>query len=398
MARLYSIFFGLILTSHSLAQTDPKTMAEAIAKGKRDYSVAMPFPLEAPEYYLREAVDTLQYALHAFGESRRARLLLARCALRSGRYDLAVKQFQLLGLAESPDGRSARQKKQIAASIRKRFPKSAVQDIQQVPGSGLWAAYFGEQSDEGDLGKSELVLFSFVRGKLIFRGKLFRLDKPGAEVGGEVYLMRRTIHDPHWSVVLIRSFSAADCAPAKVDIFTVANGSLHRSASFKSLTTCRVEPPKAGRGLTVFVDNVFKNWWPDAYEWRKGSFVLANPRHRNLYDRKAANWWGPDADHEYWLSMKAGALDAIYGDYQKSLRDWKRAERTCIKTIKAGGRGAYQDSGFFGDDLNLTLAEIRRRITWLKRKDYSHALLYRPYDFALQVKPFKLGPGHGSSQ
>jgi hypothetical protein len=80
---------------------------------------------------------------------------------------------------------------------------------------------------------------------------------------------------------------------------------------------------------------------------------------------------------------------------QAALRLLEAARRSCRialnPTLAPRGKwDDYRDYGMYGDTYE-NLKEIEQRIRWVKAGDYDHALLYRPYDFDLQVPPYRLG-------
>ncbi|MEZ0327120.1 MAG: hypothetical protein ACAH95_14565 [Fimbriimonas sp.] len=105
----------------------------------------------------------------------------------------------------------------------------------------------------------------------------------------------------------------------------------------------------------------------------------------------------PDPDYYPSWVTKASLL-CIAKRYEEAKRVLKEAKRMALLSLEGRrdkrGYRLYPDYGFYGDTSD-NLKEIRQRLSWLRRREYNHALLYRPYDFDLQVPPYRLGAARG---
>ena len=286
----------------------------------------------------------------------------------------------------------------LAASIDRALGKGKVSSVATVPGTDLCV---------GLVGVSGIVVASLKpdgSARIVGRARFRREPHMG---GAETYhdedvrstelrVMRSSKRSKEWCAVILRDYGGGDCNPWAAEVAQISSKGIGWTKTFGSLQGVEVYPPDDRHGMVVAVVSTFKVWWPEAYEWRDRRFVLADTRHPEFYSQSNYGWTDGESDHYYPMWMNRAAIYDIHRQFRKALSVWKRAERSCIKTLHTGNGvyGDYRDVGFYGEAM-VNLREIRKRIAWLKKREYNHPLLYRPYDFELQVPPYRLGSAKG---
>jgi hypothetical protein len=197
-------------------------------------------------------------------------------------------------------------------------------------------------------------------------------------------------------VVVQTTGMAANCLPNELAVLTPRGTRFGVSRPFKSIYATRAWVER-GR-LVVSVVPTYKVWWPDVYEWHDGRFIFANRRHPEVYRNEKHPARG-ERFYAYWMQYAAALT--IRRNRPAALAAWREAERCAAASLRMQGKGIpsdrlrYPDYGVYGDTA-ANLSEIRRRIRWLRRADLHHPLLYRPYDWGLQVPPYQLGNATGA--
>lgn len=130
----------------------------------------------------------------------------------------------------------------------------------------------------------------------------------------------------------------------------------------------------------------WKIWWSDLLEWRRGQFQMATRQQPQLYreDFLAERRVIPEQTAyglDHWLRL--GAFSAIESRFGAADSAYHRAERICEKAVQAKTNSWPDWSG----ERQAVLKEVRLRLAWLRKGDYSHDLLYRPCNLDWQVKP-----------
>jgi hypothetical protein len=371
----------------------------ALRLAEDQYELAEPCPIESPRLCLEDAADQFRDIESRFGPDPRAVSGLARCLLHQGRYADAAVEFERAGrLREAAE---ARRRASIALRLARQARGWRVLQIEPVPGRRRWVALLGKPRDSDDRPSgfpsdgSELRLLDCTHGDLHETARFaLQTDGTAAEENPQnasLYWLRVDGAHPRWVLLVYRNFLAADCDPSDETFLFVGSDRFKKGPAFRSLDGASVLGSSKGQPIVVSVAPTFKVWWPDTYEWDGRRVVFANRRHRKLY--RPWVFSKGDCDHVYphWM-VRAAALD-VQGRFREAAEAWKVAEGICRSKLLSDRRGnpwPYGYTGFFGDDYE-NLKEIRKRLRWLRRRDYNHWLLYRPYDFDLQVPPFRLG-------
>ncbi len=195
--------------------------------------------------------------------------------------------------------------------------------------------------------------------------------------------------------MLAKQRFAADSAPHVYYLFQSGRSRLRLQRVFYGMGDSEWKTTKSGRAC-LSIEATWKVWWPDAYEWNGSRFVYANLRHPENYAKYRDSELSKDDRHDYPYLLRLACAAAIRGERKRTLNLLKKAEYACLKcmTRNPAGRNpaesSYYDSGFFGET-SENLKQIRQRIRWVQRDDLNHPLLYRPYDWDLQVPPYRLG-------
>jgi hypothetical protein len=297
----------------------------------------------------------------------------------------------------------------LAARIGRHFRQKQVIEMQEIPGTRLVVATVGRfQAPTGWEGflydRTELVLARIGRNGSVTISDQRRLAEnahihEGTILGGiddpssvDLYLLKLGTGASEFTAVAMRSLPMADSEPLGIDFVPIKAGRFARPIRFGAWGGGGIHPRQRGEGAVVTVTTTFKVWWQDVYEWRNGRFVFANERHPELYSRSDFEWTNKDCDAYYPLWMQRAAKLDVLGDFDKGLATWCRAKVACENYIRYGAlpNSEYRDFGYYGDS-RVNLGEIRERIRWIVEGDHGHKLLYRPYDFDLQVPPYRLG-------
>lgn len=388
------------------------TLASDLHAADAAFYGVRPYPVDS-DHDLVYAQTAYWEALHAYGHVPAARAGLARCLFYQGEYRLAETEFKLAGPPYAADSARASTYAVTANAIRRALHGTNVVEVAPVPESRLWAAVTGSPVKDQDrpgivVSRVKLVLASISRtGAVQILGREpFRLTLQNGGVSNppeedqsnvDLYVMRRSRESRQWCAVVVRDYPGGDAEPTAVESADITPRGFRKARVFGSLAGIQVYPPDHGHGMLVVAAPTFKVWWTDVYEWRNGHFIFADARYPKFYSQDDYGWTDAESEYYYPMWMNRAAIYDIHRQWNKALYMWKRAERSCLKTIRTdNGRydEPYHDVGFYGQ-VQINLREIRRRIRWLTRHQYNHPLLYRPYDFDVQVPPYRFGPARG---
>jgi hypothetical protein len=362
----------------------------------RVYREATELPHEYPVDAVQRAHDAYASVQKRLPGTTAARLGKARCLVRLGRYDAAVREYTGLRAPES-EVAAARLRASIARQVQARLGKEeSVIAVSRV-GKNLAVALSGRRWLE-PAGRG---LPWGVRqvSKLRIR-VLTRVDEARWEEAASTAVPLRRSWDAAWeaslsvvplrpgrsAVVIRHGYFTADNATNDVSVFAFAGRPLRPVGTFHSKATTAVDQDRHGR-LRVRVSPTFKVWWTDTYVWDGDRFVFANGQNPDVYPRRPHvlreptlyTWWMWDA-----------AVLTIHRRRREALAAWRTAERLCRNALSEVRRGVpaeerrYPGWEYYGDEASH-LRDIRQRIAWLKKGDWDHWLLYRPYRFDLQV-------------
>ncbi len=366
----------------------PANVDSALAWADRLYADVSPLPRGNPAGAIRDAADAYRQVLDRYPTSR-ANVGLGNCLMLLGRYREAAKVF-------GPSSSVATSRQRIAESCRKIAKSRLVLQVEPASGQpGRWLVLFGKRTDSSlpndtpEYGDIALALVAVRNGKAVILGG----ETPMAK-GDEDEVRRATLyvtsleaHRLPVALVYVAHFGA-DNDHNEQKILAIRRNSLKPIKELRGMDEAEYFPPSPGHGLCAVVTATWKIWWHDVYEWRGGHFVFANRWHPEVY-RLSKIDVGSDS---YVQHMTDAAELTIQGRIKEALNAWKRAERTCQMSIWYGQESfsRFWDAGFYGGTRD-NLREIRRRIRWLQKGQLNHPLLYRPYDFDLQVPPYRLG-------
>ena len=357
------------------------------------------FATGLPDGTLDQAGDACRRIVQVFGHSRRADDLLGRWCLLSGNYPDAKRL--LAGTRQGTLLADAELRESIREELLRANPELHVFQVERVPGTRsswvvLRSKWLPEAMDFPREGSDH-----FETATLLHLSRTHQVvqDTTPIKIGsthiGEAsswrhILTSRLSNNGPPGLVYMQAYHAADCLPVLISVFSVAQHSIHTEGWFDGIEdTTSIIPPTKNRNLAVVFTPTYKVYWPDVYEWTPHEFVLADTRFRHVFQISASylRGYGP---FSYVGFSRQAAVDGIQGRYELALGEWKRAANLCKRALSAAHGSRYYDSGYDGTTAE-NLKDIRKRIRWLERGEYNHWLLYRPYDFDLQVPPYKLG-------
>ncbi len=380
----------------SLGPSLHPSASAALAWADRLYHAVAPLPEDVPEIAIPTALRAYQRVERRYGVSPRTRKGIGDCLMLMGRYGEASRTYR--------KGRwtaQAQSRADLAQWCKSVSGGRTVQQIEPVLGSrGRWIVLFTEnkpllwpqRQPWYGLRLREVRRF---RGVPRFIGGEIALPDGDAKFGGSLhgalYTMRANRRsDPQ--VLLYQGYSAADCSPSTQSFYRVRADGIHFVHRFRSVGDVRIVPADLSHGVRILVQRTYKVWWTDVYEWDGTRFAFDNRRSPELCP--SVPWSLADHDgRDYypgWLKYAAWLM--IHGRRLAATVAYREAERRCAYFERHGQTmGGWNSDPEYIGTRRVVLKEIRQRLRWLQRGDYSHALLYRPYDFDIQVPPYKLG-------
>lgn len=368
----------------------PANVDSALAWADRLYQVAAPLPRGLPQFAAEDALDAYRQVAKRFGKSRRTKIGIGNSLLLLGRYEEAAKAY--------PPGKraEARHRAEVARRCEAFAGKRSVIVVERLPGTSKWIALFAKRGiDEGygGLPYTNLGIREFEeRGKAFLPvTKEMAIPEGGDSARHPFLFVTKLGHST--AVIVSRGFPAANCAPSEQRIIKLDSGRFRAVGIFKSIGDVELLAPSKAHPFRVLVTPTYKVGWPDVYEWREGRFQWANRRSPGLFNLQCWTSRLKSERESYPTWLVYGATLALKGKYKSALWAYRKAESRCLSAVRFAqhvSTSVYYTAGFYGDD-RINLQEIRQRIRWLRRSELDHALLYRPYDWDLQVSPYKLG-------
>jgi tetratricopeptide (TPR) repeat protein len=395
----------MIVPAFCLLATTRGGIDAALKTADAEFARAYPYPTEDPRSLYLDALDLYRRIEKVYGPDARAEGGIGRCMFRLGSYRQAAAAFTRAGAGYAGDLSKANSYQSVADAINLTLATGQVVQLVQIPKRDRWIAVTAvrDPQDGGfamyqTSGASvNLFRLNSIGDKVTRIGKPMELPDSGYDGQSPfLYLVRRSKRTISPTVLVFTHFPAADCSPSSTRLFEIAESGLKKREVFNSLADAAVFAPTQERGLRIVAAPTFKVWWPDVYVWKSGRFVIDNRDEADLYRGQDWGWTSREADSYYPLWLRRAALYAIRGEFRRSEAACKRALTACRKTLhyqSIGSSSRYHDVGFYGK-ASVNLREIEQRIRWLKRGDHNHLLLYRPYDFGLQIPPYRLGNAH----
>lgn len=369
----------------------PVDSAAALAWAKRLYAPLLGRSQSDATNSAERALEGFRAVSRKFPEEGRARLGAARCLFRMGRYQASVAEY--LAFEGARDERAtAMEFAQAASRLRTFLPVRhrlihlvRIDRRQWVAVTGRWGPVF---EDEGPLAFTDVSLQRFRVAEGVSRiGKPIELN-PQIGPRIDVNVFAPTAIRPYFSVQSTEA-KAASAVSCDVQMFRAGSEGLRAWKPLMGIYDTEVW--NEGRSLCAAVCPTYKLVWYDVYQWKGAGFRFANFRYPERYvsvrkpkdDRDSLDYGG-------WAHYAAALT--IRGRRQEAIRAWRRAAWILVGHLKEPEN--YYGRYFFFDgygSAKVSLAQARQRIRWLERRDGRHALLYRPYDFNLQVPPYRLG-------
>ncbi len=299
------------------------------------------------------------------------------CDMLQGYFDDAVQDFQEAGAAYKSSETQAKlytdAKKAIRNLIRKEF---RIEKLRQIPGSNLWVAALGKDDVDDPFDRIALYRFDVSRKSAKRIGPIKPTHDFFTRERCTLYLTHLSAKDPAWHVLVFTEWSG-DCVPVYVQVYDLKSSGLKFVSELQSTSGMSIFGPTAQHGLTVRGCLDWKLDWSDVEEWDGRKFIFANNRHPELFETP-----GPIPSSGLEISdwpqfLEDACLFAIHKQFDKTRQCLTIAERLCAKRIQANPEHLEGDERGM-DEPAKALALIRKRISWLNRRDYNHPLLYCP--------------------
>jgi hypothetical protein len=341
---------------------------------------------------------------------------IARCLGKAGRYELAESVYSQLDSRLTPVGerREARLKARWAVALANAAPRGfRLRGLSRIPGKAKgWCVAAWAKPDrrlETNVRESEFSCAQATRvqlfrvspssGRIISVGDLVSPDLHGWDMIREVSVRGVMLDGRATPAVLFDiHFLGGDSAPCVLIAYRVVKDRLVKVQSFWGKDWTKVLQPSPGGPVVIGCTPTWKVWWTDYYEYAPAGFRLDNRKYARFYPMPTS----PDADdrRSYQPYLWNACLSAVHGDKKGALSYLRTAERVCERTVYYDKHpsarptwfnpGDYHEFGFYGDATE-NLKQIRQRMAWVRKGDLNHMLLYRPYDWDLQVPPYRLG-------
>lgn len=341
----------------------------------------------------KEALEAYRAVARRYPGERKAHVGAARCLFRLGRYRAAVAEYRE-GNGPDSERRKAETFARIAALVQNDlYPGNTVEHLVRRS-SDEWIAITANTavSEDDDEPFEDVCLRSF-------RERAGSLSPSGEPI--PIRTDSRLCRDldvfaPSWMpgrFFLQPGYSAASCLPNSVLYIDARKPRIEVSPPLNSLATTRIWMEKGD--TWIIVTPTYKVWWSDVYRLSEGRITFATHRRPDLYRgwEKMPTGYNRFAYHAW---MRYAALLTIQRRRPEAIAAWQEAARCAEGAVRdqakglVGERTRYPDYGMYGQ-ARENLREIRQRIAWLRRGDWNHWLLYRPYDWGLQVPPRRLG-------
>lgn len=367
----------------SLVCAAPKI--QALAWADRLYQAAYPLPQEAPAFQVRDALEAYQQVEHRFGPSVRSANGIGNCLMLLGRYDLAAYTY--------PPGTKqdeARLRLWVAQKCQDQSSKRKVLQVERVPGTKLrWIVLqalprAGSIDDWNPLHQVGIRQVQIDGDRVRFWGQEIR-PPSFSNLGDcrDVSLYIWSLGPNRLIANIYQNYFAANCNPTTLCLVHILDGKLEPFQNFKSTSGIKFIPPQSEHGFRVVITPTYKVYWTDVYEWNGKEFCFANRQNPKLFPAEIF----PKSKDGYEGWMWVGAEAGIHGRWVTALKAWRKAEVAIRSKARAFSRYDWDWNGHPVENLK----EIRQRIRWITHRDYNHMLLYRPYDWDLQVPPYGLG-------
>lgn len=356
--------------------------SDALAQADRLYA---PLRDQSCEYATNQAslaLEAYRAVSRRYPLNKASHLGAARCLFRMGRYDASVAEFRNAGSSPN-DLATALRFAKTAKRVRQSLPgRQAVLHLVSL-GGDRWAVVSGrwvhQEAPSFTVADLQVQSFRVTFQKVEPTGKAVMLNA-GAGGAFEVSVFAPSKIRP--AFVVQTTSLLANCLPNDAYLLTYEKGGLRRRGFLKGIGEARVW--LRGNRPCFLMTPTYKVWWSDVYEWDGQRIVFANRRHPELY--KLAQPTG-EKRKSYAQWMRYAAALTIRGRHKEALAAWENAEVNCVRSLQ--DPNWYSHADWYGSD-RRNLAEIRQRLAWLRRGDWGHALLYRPYDWDFQVPPFNL--------
>lgn len=371
----------------------PQDPSASLAWANRQYAPLNGRSCEGAGSQAREALEAYRAVGRRYPKEPRAHVGAARSLFRLGLYRASVAEYRASGSAPQ-ELATALDFARTAERVQRNLPRGQTVRHLLRRSRSEWVALTSRQVRE-----DEAVTLHY---DLYLRSYRFTV-KEFAAVGNpvKVVLGRDDCRDvavfsspkvpDHFFIQT--AYMAASSLPNAVRIVKVNGLKLKVGPSLRSLGTTQIRPDHGG--AWILVTPTYKVWWTDTYRLEHGRISFATHRRPDLYrdiyepptgsDRRAYHAWMRYASQLTIQRRRSAAIEA-----------WREAERCARASVRERATGTpgylafHPDYGMFGET-RVNLREIRQRIAWLRRNDWGHWLLYRPYDWGLQVPPYRLG-------
>lgn len=324
------------------------------------------------------ALEAYRAVLRRYPGQAGAHLGAARCLFRLGRYRASVAEYLASRLARG-ELAMAIDFTLAAERIQKGLPRGRTVRYLVRRSRSKWIALTARRGAEGFVDLNLQRYEAGLRGE----GTPVKVDLGNEECEQIGLFSSKLVPDVFF---IQTAYSAGTASPNKVFIVEAKGPRLRVMPPLRSLDVTRIRAEQGA--VWILVTPSVRLRWSDVYRVKNGRLSLATKQppdfHRWVYARPT----GEEA-RNYTAWMRHAAQLTIQRRRAAAIAAWEEAAR-CANEAVSGRTTAYPAPSNFGD-VRVNLRQIRQRVTWLRQRDWNHWLLYRPYDWGLQVSPYRLG-------
>lgn len=339
------------------------------------------YPHDSPRDCVGDALEKFEALEEIPRYARAAYAGAGKCLMMQGYFQDAAEAFHKAGSALEAQAKEA---DEVSDAIGELLPaKFVIDQLRQIPGSDTWVAMFGVSEDHArapDDGLERLALYRYdpVRRKATQIGTAKETHDYFTSERCTLYLTHLTATDPNWHALALCEFYG-DRVPVYVQLYDIRPKGLHFVQELQSTSGMSIYGPTRKSGLVVEGSLNWKLSWDDAFEWEGRGFFFANSRHPELFPLPESGSGG-EVEADAWPDdLKNACSFAIHKRFSDAMKSLKLAARECVRRVHDNPDRLDFDEQFFGGP-DGALPLIRRRIKWLRGRDYNHDLLYQPID------------------
>lgn len=366
--------------------SDPSAIA-ALAWADRLYTPLIRESDESAGACVEEALEAYRAVSRRYPSEGRAHRGAARCLFRLGKYQASVNEYRASQCAPA-ELATAIDFALAANRIQKGLPSGhQVRYLVRRSRSG-WIALTARVKAEDDyfvtFTHPELRPYRSVRQSFVPTAKPVPIPISRDDCR-RLYVFAPYALSRHFFVQT--GYSGGTVSPNEVYIVGMRGRRLVLKRPLRSLYGTHILTYPGGAWVAVM--RTVRMQWADVYRLQGGRISFSISRPPDIY-------WRPDGHPvaedrlNYGAWMRYAATLTVQRRRKAAAEAWREAERCAHGAIREESAGRYFAPEMYGD-VRENLREIRRRLAWIRRNEWGHWLLYRPYGWGLQVPPYRLG-------